>query len=85
MLSGFTPKTYDTKCIFLMQPKISYYGFDSTKGTKKGKGKHKGDERMLFHNSIMWKNFRGCILKYMFLKVFDGTLFNNATKLWKCI
>lgn len=66
--------------MFLLWPKVSYHGSDSTKSTKKGKGKHKGDERMLFHNSIIWKNFRGCISEDMLLKVFDGNLFNRATK-----
>lgn len=52
-LSGFTLKPSGAKCVFLKQPKVSYHGFDSTKGKKKGKGKHKRDEKILFHNSIM--------------------------------
>lgn len=44
MLSGFAWEAYGTKCVFLMQPKVSYHRFDSTEGQKKGKGKQKGDE-----------------------------------------
>lgn len=53
MLSGFASEAYGTKCVFLMQPKVSYHGFDSTNGKKTGERKQKGDERMLFHNSIV--------------------------------
>lgn len=53
VLSGFTSEAYDSKCVFLMQPKVSYHGFHSTKGKKKRRGKPKGDERMLLQNSII--------------------------------
>lgn len=69
MLSSFTSKAYGAKCVFLMPPKVSYHGFDSIEGIKKGKGKHKGDERMLFHNSNNVKELQRLYFgRYFFLK-----------------
>lgn len=69
MLSGFTSEAYGTKCVFLMQPKVSYHGFDSTNGKKKGKRKQKGDEGMHFHNLIVKELQKLYFRRYVFRSI----------------